>query len=483
MSSKVLIVVLLNSIVCFSLTVLPPQLKFGAATAAYQIEGGCGKDDKGKSIWDIYAHSIPSPIKDHSTGDVACDSYDLWKEDIKMIKFLNLHFYRFSISWTRILPSGFSNRINSKGIEYYNKLINSLLENGIEPMITLYHWDLPQNIQILGGWTNSRIVDYFADYAAVVFRFFGDRVSSWITINEPSSICRDVYEYGNGAPGLESPGIGTYICGKNVLLAHAKVYRLYQEHFKNTQRGRVGITIDSIWAEPFDEGDEKASDIEMQMSFGWFANPIFSKMGDYPDIMKTTIAKRSSNQNFTTSRLPAFTDAEIAIVRGSADFLGLNHYHTWAVSNINYSVLDVSFDADKGTYLQKKAEWKDPDVLPWGFRKLLVWIKKQYDNPLVYVTENGFADSSESLDDQRRVYFLESYISALCTAIQEDGCNITRYAVWSLMDNMEWTDGYTIKYGLFHTNFSSSYRNRTKRSSAFYYKGICSLAEPSVTVV
>ncbi|CAG9772708.1 unnamed protein product [Ceutorhynchus assimilis] len=453
---------------------IPKGFKFGVATAAYQVEGGWNQDGKGENIWDRYTHTHKDQIKDHSNGDIACDSYHLWRKDVELLEELGVDFYRFSLSWSRILPTGFSNKINKAGVDYYNETINLLISKNIEPMVTLYHWDLPQPLQDLGGWTNSLITDYFEDYARVAFTLFGDRVKLWITINEPASICIDTYENGNGAPGIKSPGLGSYLCGKNILLAHAKAYRLYQADFKNTQQGKVGITIDSIWAEPKSKSqqDQDASDREMQMSFGWYAHPIFSRKGHYPDVMIERIDALSVRQNFTRSRLPSFSAQEIKLLRGSADFLGLNHYHTWLVTSKNFTSNDISFLADKGTILEKDPSWKDPEILPWGFTKLLSWIKDQYDNPLVYITENGIGDTTGTLNDTHRIEFIQEYVKAVLIAINTYECNVSRYTVWSLMDNMEWNQGYTIKFGIYQVDFHSPARTRSEKKSAVFYKGL-----------
>lgn len=205
---------------------------------------------KGLSIWDVVTHMEPSPILDGSSGDIAADSYHLYKRDVQMAKELGLNFYRFSVSWSRVLPTGFSNKINQAGINYYNNLIDEMLENGITPFLTLYHWELPHDLQKLGGWTNPIIVDYFVNYAKVVFDAFGDRVKFWITINEPKQICYEGYGSADKAPLLNMTGIAEYLCAKNILLAHAKAYRLYDEQYRSKQNGVIGISISCSWYEP-----------------------------------------------------------------------------------------------------------------------------------------------------------------------------------------------------------------------------------------
>jgi beta-glucosidase/6-phospho-beta-glucosidase/beta-galactosidase len=205
---------------------------------------------KGLSIWDIATHTHPSPIKDGSTGDTAADSYHQYKRDVELMQELDLDFYRFSISWPRILPSGFPDKINQAGVDYYNNLINEMLHKNITPFATIYHWDLPYNLQKMGGWSNPLIVNWFVDYARVLFSIFGDRVQYWITINEPKQICYEGYGSDIKAPFLNVTGVAEYMCAKNVLLAHARTYRLYDEQFRKLQNGSIGISISCTWFEP-----------------------------------------------------------------------------------------------------------------------------------------------------------------------------------------------------------------------------------------
>lgn len=420
----------------------PDDFEFGVATASYQVEGAWNYSDKGKNIWDELTHNHPELIVDHSTGDVACDSFHLWQTDIENLKNLGVGFYRFSLSWTRILPTGFPNYISQTGVKYYNNLIDGLIKNNIKPMVTLYHWDLPQTLQDIGGWPNDKISDYFADYTRVVFNLFGDRVKLWITINEPASICEDTYDLGIGAPPVRSPGIGNYLCGKTILLAHAKAAKIYNEEFKKFQNGKIGITIDSSWLEPISNSTEDvgATNRGMQMMFGWWTNPIFSKKGNYPPVMIQRIKERSSKEKFPFSRLPLFSLEEISLLVGSADFLGLNHYTTYFVKNIEYPIGQSSLLKDMG--IIKIPPPNGARHCPWGFRKLINWIKHQYGDIPIYITENGIPDK-EDLRDKVRVSFLKNFMRAVLQAVVEDGCNVKGYTAWSLMDNMEWRDGYT----------------------------------------
>ncbi|XP_018335102.1 myrosinase 1-like [Agrilus planipennis] len=450
---------------------LPAHLKIGVATSSYQIEGGWDANGKGESIWDRYTHIKPSLIIDNSTGDVACDSYNKWRTDIEMVKHLGVDFYRFSLSWPRILPSGFSNTINPDGVRYYNDIINELIKNRIEPLVTLYHWDLPQPLQDIGGFPNPILADYFQDYAKVAFELFGDRVKRWITFNEPPSICVESFEDANTtaakAPGFQSHGIGCYLCGKTLLMAHAKTYHLYDKMFRPQQEGKIGISVNSPWYEPqTDSIDDKiAAERAIQMNYGWWVHPILSTTGGYPPLMQERIDALSKAQNFSRSRLPPLSEKEKRIIKGTADFLGLNHYSsTYVTSGITPPKNPPSFKEDVGVNIRYGGS-------ATGFRKLLNWIKEMYKNPLIYVTENGVADKGSALNDTNRITFLRNYMVQLLKAI-EDGVNVERYTIWSLMDNMEWSLGYTIKMGLYHVDFSDPGRTRTAKSSVEFVRNI-----------
>lgn len=213
----------------------------GVATASYQIEGAWNEGGKGENIWDNLTHSRPELIADGSSGDIACDSYHHLEDDVAMLKNLGVDFYRFSLSWSRILPKGYSYQVNQEGIDYYNNLINALLAEGIEPMVTLYHWDLPQVLQDLGGWPNELMADYFEDYARVAFENFGDRVKTWITFNEPLNTCYQGYGNVLKAPALNITGFADYLCVHTVLKSHARAYHVYDEEFRSAQNGKNGI--------------------------------------------------------------------------------------------------------------------------------------------------------------------------------------------------------------------------------------------------
>ncbi|RZC38233.1 Glyco hydro 1 domain containing protein, partial [Asbolus verrucosus] len=413
----------------------PENFLFGAATAAYQIEGAWNDDGKGENIWDRFTHTKPYMIISHANGDIACDSYHKYLEDVAMLKELGVTHYRFSLSWSRILPTGYLNKVNKAGVDYYKNLISALKDNGIEPYVTLYHWDLPQNLQDIGGWPNPVLVDYFADYARLVFTLFGDKVKNWMTFNEPKQTCQMGYGYGGAAPGYIANGIGNYLCAHTVLKAHAKAYHIYDDEFRATQNGRISIVLDTDWFEPASdsEEDKEAAERKRQFEFGWFANPIFK--GNYPQVMIDRIVDRSLKEGFLKSRLPEFTPEEIAYIKGTHDFLAVNSYTTNLVKWCeDYGIGYPSWDADTSVTKYQNASWDDSasiwlKVVPWGMRKLLNWIDQTYDHPEIIITENGYSDNGE-LNDQKRIDYYAKYLSNILQAILEDGVNVTGYTAW-----------------------------------------------------
>ncbi|CAH1111465.1 unnamed protein product [Psylliodes chrysocephalus] len=474
--SLVVGLIVILQISCYELNKkrFPDHFRIGLATSAYQVEGGWNEDGKGENIWDRSVHSIPSPIFNKETGDIACDSYHKYKEDIRLLKNMGVDHYRFSISWSRILPTGYANQINEAGVNYYKNLIKEIRANGLEPLVTIYHWDLPQPLQDLGGWPNEYIVDLFEEYARVAFTLFGDDVKQWITINEPKQVCQEAYGSGIKAPFIKSHGLAEYLCTHNVIKAHAKAWHLYDDEFRNKQKGRVGIVIDTFWMEPASdsEADINAAERQLQFIFGWYANPILR--GDYPWQMKKFIGERSAKQGFKTSRLPEFTKQEIDYINGTIDFLGVNYYTTNMVSEKNDTVRnEVSWEADAETIRFVKPEWPFSTtwlrVVPWGIGKVMHWVKKTYGDIPIWITENGMATYGESLEDDNRIEYYQKHLSYVRDAL-EDGINIIGYTAWSLMDNFEWQVGYDDRFGFYHVDFKSPNRTRTPRKSVGFYR-------------
>ncbi|XP_063629166.1 myrosinase 1-like [Cydia splendana] len=421
-------------------------------------------------------HSRPEYIYDRSNGDVACDSYHLWQEDLRLVQEMGLDFYRFSISWPRLLPLGFSNKVSEDGRRYYGAVIDGLRARGVAPLVTLYHWDLPQRLQELGGWTNPLIVDWFADYARVAFTLFADRVSTWITINEPGSIC-DVGYRGLLAPGVRDHEVGALLCAKHVLLAHARAYRVYQEEFKAKYRGELSIVNHEMWFEPKTDQDLEITILAREYSFGRYSHPIYSAAGGWPPALERYMADKSKKEGYPRSRLPAFTPDEIQLLRGSFDFYGLNHYTS--------RVVRAAAPGERGSFMMRGVEEADAvlearphwetaaaswlKVNPEGIRNLLKLIKHQYGDVKILITENGYSDTGHQLDDGDRVNYYKDYLEQVLLAIAEDAVRVVGYAAWTLFDNFEWTAGYTSRFGLYSVDFTSPRRPRAARASARYY--------------
>uniref|UniRef100_A0A2H1VWN4 Cytosolic beta-glucosidase n=1 Tax=Spodoptera frugiperda TaxID=7108 RepID=A0A2H1VWN4_SPOFR len=458
----------------------PDDFLFGVSTAAYQIEGGWNEDGKGESIWDYLTRTNPTAVKDVSNGNIAADSYHNYKRDVEMMRELGLDAYRFSISWARILPTGMANEVNPAGIAYYNNLINEMMKYNITPIVGLYHWDLPQKLQDLGGFINPLIVTWFEDYARVVFRSFGDRVKMFITFNEPREICLEGYGSTSKAPILNSTAVGTYLCAKNLLMAHAAAYHIYDKEFRPSQNGQCGITISVHDYAPATNSTEDvlAAEIAKQGEWALYADPIYSAEGGFPKALADKIAVKSAQQGYPRSRLPAFTEEEKVFVRGSSDFFGLNHYTGYLVSATTHDLVPKpSLWDDMGVRMYKNATWPKSAaswlaMAPNSLYNVMIHLKARYNNPVIYVTENGWSTRSQGglIDDDRIRYYraaLENVLAAL-----DAGVNLKGYMAWSLMDNFEWLQGYTERYGLYQVNYSDPMRTRTPRKSAFVYKHI-----------
>ncbi|XP_023935498.2 myrosinase 1-like [Bicyclus anynana] len=450
---------------------------FGASTAAYQVEGAWDLDGKGESIWDRFLHQNPEIIPDGEGGDEACDSYHNYKRDVEMLRELGLDYYRFSISWPRILPQGFANNINKKGLEYYDNLIDELLKYDIKPMVTMFHFDLPQTLQDLGGWANPNSVQWFEEYAKVIFKQYAHKVPYWITVNQPNFICVDGYGGKENAPGIGSSGIGDYMCIKNVMLAHAKAYRLYEKEYKKQFNADVGISLALSWVDPLNNITEnvEAADIYRDFTIAMYVNPIWSKEGDFPRTVKRRVLERSTAQGFPESRFPVLSPEEIQLLKGSADFMGVNHYTTFLVKPSEKQYPVPSFEDDVNVTLTYRPEWKQAQSkwlrsAPYGIYKLCLYLNKEYDYPLMIITEHGWS-TKKVLKDRSRVRNMREFFKALLLGI-EDGARVKGYTSWSLMDNVEWSAGTSERFGLYDVDFESSKKTRTARLSALVYKRI-----------
>ncbi|XP_056896347.1 lactase/phlorizin hydrolase-like [Takifugu flavidus] len=452
----------------------PKMFNWSTASSSYQIEGGWRAHGKGLSIWDKFAHT-PLKTDKSDNGDFACNSYNKIEEDVEVLKKLKVTFYRFSISWPRVLPDGTKDYINQAGLNYYSRLVNALRAANIQPQVTLYHWDLPLALQKVGGWENETIVQRFRDYADVLFTHLGSRVKFWITLNEPFIVANLGYGYGSFAPGI----VGRqYIAAHNLIKAHAEAWHLYNDKYRATQRGVISITVNSDWAEPrnpYKQEDVDAAQRYLQFFIGWFAHPIFN--GDYPELMKTIIRERSLAAGLPGSRLPEFTPEEIESIKGTHDYFGLNHYTTVLSFPVNMGD-QQDYDGDRGTGVTHDRTWIETGsswlkITPFGFRKLLKFIRDEYGNPPIYVTENGVSErGAVDLDDIHRTHFYENYINQGLKALLLDGVDLRGYTAWSLMDNFEWAAGYSERFGLFYVNRSDPDFPRIPKNSALRYASI-----------
>ncbi|XP_037379182.2 LOW QUALITY PROTEIN: lactase/phlorizin hydrolase [Talpa occidentalis] len=447
---------------------------WGVSSSAYQIEGAWNADGKGPSIWDTFTHTPGSTVKGNATGDIACNSYNQLDADLNMLAALKVNAYHFSLSWSRIFPTGRNNSINRPGVDYYNRLINGLVARNITPMVTLFHWDLPQALQDIGGWEDSSMIELFNSYADFCFQTFGDRVKFWMTFNDPTQQAWLGYGTGVLPPNVKDPGWGPYKIGHAIIKAHARVYHTYDEQYRREQKGVISLGLSAHWAEPkLPEipRDVEAADRMLQFSLGWFAHPIF-RNGDYPDAMKWKVGNRSELQHLATSRLPSFTEEEKRYIRSTADVFCLNTYSTKIVRHTTPRLNPPSYEADQETVESGDPSWPTTAMdraVPWGMRRLLNWIKEEYGDIPIYITENGVGLTNAKVEDTDRIFYHKTYINEALKAYRLDGVDLRGYSAWSLMDNFEWLNGYTIKFGLYHVDFNNANRPRTARASARYY--------------
>uniref|UniRef100_A0A8D2JFR5 Klotho beta n=1 Tax=Varanus komodoensis TaxID=61221 RepID=A0A8D2JFR5_VARKO len=417
----------------------PQKFLWGVGTSAFQVEGSQRKDGKGPSIWEHFIHSHDSRTDDSS------DSYTFLGKDLSALDFLGISSYHFSISWPRLFPTGMTTAVNEKGLHYYNSLLDALVRKRIEPVVTLYHWDLPWALQEnYGGWKNESLIDIFSAYATFCFQTFGDRVKYWITIHNPYLIAWHGYGTGIHAPG-EKQESALYKVGHNLIKAHAKVWHNYNKHFRPHQKGLLSITLGSHWIEP--NRYENNSDLakcqqSMQKVLGWFAKPIHGD-GDYPEELKSEVA----------SILPDFTKTEKKQIKGTADFFSF------------------SFGPDNFTPPNKLPNMGQ--VFSLNLRDVLNWIKLEYNSPRILIAENGwFTNSRIKTEDTKIIYAMKNFINKVLQAIKYDQIDVFGYTAWSLVDGLEWQHGYQNRRGLFYVDFNSKEKERIPKSSAFYYKQI-----------
>ncbi|KAA8520276.1 hypothetical protein F0562_014532 [Nyssa sinensis] len=464
----------------------PAGFVFGAGSASYQYEGAASEDGRGPSMWDTFTHKYPDKIEDHSTGDVADDFYHRYKDDIALMKEIGLGAFRFSISWPRLLPKGnLTGGVNQLGVKFYNDLIDEILLNGLQPYVTLFHWDVPQAlVDEYGGFLSPKIVGDYHDYVDLCFKTFGDRVKHWMTLNEPYEF--SIYGYATGVypPGRCSTYIGNctsgdsstepYMVAHHLILSHAAAVKLYRETYKASQNGQIGVTLSSNWFVPISQSvaNRKAAQRALDFILGWFLHPM--TFGDYPQIMRSLVG----------NRLPKFTKMQSQMLKNSYDFLGINYYTSAYVSNAVFSnSLELSATTDDRvitSFVKNGVPIGPPTDLSWlydypeGLRALMLHIKDKYGNPSIVITENGVADNGtlpvkEALKDKGRIMYHHDHLSYLLKAIEE-GADVKGYFVWSFSDDFEWTSGFTVRFGLVYIDYKSGLKRYPKDSALWFKK-------------
>lgn len=433
----------------------PKDMKWGAATAAYQIEGAANEDGRGPSIWDTFAKT-PGKVFNGDNGDLATDSYHRYEEDIAIMKDLGISVYRFSVSWPRVIPNG-TGDVNQKGLDFYHNFVDKLLENGIEPMCTLYHWDLPQALQDHGGWENRETIQAFVDYATLMFKEFEGKIKHWITFNEPWCASFLSNYLGEHAPGKRDLQTAMDVA-HHILVAHGETVKKFRELGFD---GQIGYAPNTEWNEPFStrQEDVDASRRATGWFIDWFFDPVFK--GSYPSFMLDWFKQKGV--------APTILDGDLETIHQPIDFLGINYY-TGKVARYkeNEGLFDV--EAVDLRYVKTDIGWP---VLPEGFYNVLMTIKETYGDVPIYITENGacYNDEVENgrVNDQGRIDYLAKHLTALSQAI-ESGVNIKGYLTWSLLDNFEWAFGYSMRFGLVHVNYRTL--ERTKKESFYWYKQV-----------
>ena len=439
----------------------PKGFFWGTATASYQIEGAWKEDGKGESIWDRFSHT-PGKIKNGDTGDTACDSYHRWREDIALMKAMNMNSYRFSIAWPRVQPAG-SGAANAKGMDYYSRLVDALLEAHIRPFVTLFHWDLPQALEDAGGWPNRDTASRFADYVQIMAQALGDRVSDWMIFNEPDAFVDLGYLEGEHAPGHTS--LLDFLKATHVVnLAQGAGFRA----LKATRPGsRVGTAFSMSPCEPAtdSEADKVAAERAHAVTNLWFLDTAMN--GRYPEAL-----------TFLPERAMGIKSGDMEKIKTPLDFIGINLYYRTIASapgaveraaHFQQWLFPVKMD---GGQVGPKTDigW---EVWPKALYDIVTRITKDYNRPVIEITESGCSyndgpDSSGVIRDQRRIEYHRQYLAALARAIAE-GADVRGYHAWSLLDNFEWAEGYSQRFGLAYVDFKTE-RRTLKESGKWYGK-------------
>ncbi len=423
----------------------PPRFRWGAATAAYQIEGAVTEDGRAPSIWDTFSHT-PGKVVDGDTGDIACDHYHRYRDDVALLADLGVDAYRFSTAWPRIQPDG-SGQVNQAGLDFYDRLVDTLLERGIEPVVTLYHWDLPQPLQDRGGWMDRDTALRFAGYADIVGAALGDRVALWTTLNEPFVQMSLGYATGQHAPG-ETMLFGAFPVAHHELLGHGLAVAALRGHTRNP----VGLVNNYS---PVRVVGDAPEDAEAGAAYDALHNRLFTD---------PLLGRGYPEGQFDEA---VIHEGDLAAIAAPLDALGVNYYNPVGIRAAEPSS-PLPFDiVPLEGYEQTDFGWP---VVPDGLRELLVLLRDRYGAalPPLYVTENG-CSYGDPMDDQRRIDYLDGHVRAVAEAMRA-GVDVRGYFVWSLMDNFEWAEGYTQRFGLVHVDFARQIR--TPRASFHWYKNL-----------
>ncbi len=433
----------------------PPDFLWGCATSAYQIEGSPLADGAGPSIWQRFAHT-PGMMADGNHGDVACDHYNRYKADVALMKQLGMQAYRFSLNWARLLPEG-TGRINPKGVDFYSRLIDELLANDIQPMATLFHWDLPATLDDRGGWLNRDSANWFADYAEVAFKAFDGRVKRWATINEPWVVSNEGYLRGTIAPGHRSL-YEAAIASHNLMRAHGAAVKAYRA----TGRHEIGLCVN---IEPKYAASDRPEDVAAAARDTAYMNAQYldpALLGSYPAELREVYGEAWIDW-------PA---EDFELTRQPVDFVGVNYYTRAVIQHdeARWPLKAAPVKQAGATYTEMGWE-----VFPQGLTDTLTWVKARYGDVVIYITENGAAFPDPSgptdgcLNDPLRVSYFQSHLKAVQAAMAQ-GVDVRGYFAWSLMDNLEWSLGFAKRFGLVHVDFETL--ARSPKDSALYYSRI-----------
>lgn len=436
----------------------PEDFLWGTATASYQIEGAWDEDGKGESIWDRFAHT-PGKILDGGTGDTACDHYHRYGEDVALMRELGLRAYRFSVSWPRVLPDG-TGAVNPAGLDFYARLVDCLLEAGIRPLVTLYHWDLPQALEDRGGWANREVADWFGEYAAVLSRALGDRVDLWATMNEPQIFAMMGYYMGEHAPGHTDP-MKFFPASHHIHLAHGAGVRAIRAEAAGQAKVGTVLQLPPIHPRSASEDDRRAARILDGLANRWYAEPVL--LGRYPEDVLEVLEPLS---------LP-IREGDLARIHEPLDFAGLNLYtRAFAYHDPDVPLIEAMIDRE---YRVPGAAYTNFgwEIYPEAIHESLMRFRNEWGDPPVYVTENGMSRPDEIVDgrveDPERIAYLAAYLAQVRRAMDE-GVRVRGYFIWSFLDNFEWAEGFTKQFGLVHVDFAT--QRRTPKASALWYRDL-----------